>query len=116
MSEKIPSSAATKSAPTEPRAATSSGLPVAAVVSPADLGDWNAEDADVYKRQRILILSALLLVCTAGLLHPRGRRLAGNYMRIISVALASVFIWMIFGAWLQSLEGGLNQNFTTRCV
>jgi hypothetical protein len=62
---------------------------------------------------RILILSALLLVCTAGLLHPRGRRLAGNYMRIISVALASVFIWMIFGAWLQSLEGGLNQNFTT---
>jgi methylmalonyl-CoA mutase N-terminal domain/subunit len=51
MSEKIPSSAATKSAPTEPRAATSSGLPVAAVVSPADLGDWNAEDALGYPGQ-----------------------------------------------------------------
>ena len=62
---------------------------------------------------RILILSALLLVCTAGLLHPRGRKLAGKYTRFISAVLASVFIWMIFGAWLQALEGGLNQNFTT---
>lgn len=62
---------------------------------------------------RILILSVLLLVCTAGLLHPRGRKFAGKYTRFISVVLASVFIWMIFGAWLQALEGGLNQNFTT---
>lgn len=62
---------------------------------------------------RILILLALLVVCAAGLLHPRGRSLAGNYTRVISVVLVSVFVWMIFGAWLQALEGGLNQNFTT---
>lgn len=62
---------------------------------------------------RMLILSALLVVCTAGLLQPRGRRLAGKYTRGILVVLASVFIWMIIGAWLQALEGGLNQNFTT---
>ncbi len=34
-------------------------------------------------------------------------------MRAILLVLASVFIWMIIGAWLQALEGGLNQNFTT---
>jgi hypothetical protein len=62
---------------------------------------------------RILILSALLVVCSAGLLLPRGRRLVGNYTRPIFIVLASVFVWMIFGAWLQALEGGLNQNFTT---
>jgi TRAP transporter TAXI family solute receptor len=62
---------------------------------------------------RMLILSALLVVCTVGLLHPRGRRLAGKYARAILAVLASVFIWMIIGAWLQALEGGLNQNFTT---
>jgi len=62
---------------------------------------------------RMLILSALLAVCAAGLLHPRGRIFVGKYTRAIFVALASVFIWMIIGAWLQALEGGLNQNFTT---
>jgi TRAP transporter TAXI family solute receptor len=62
---------------------------------------------------RMLILSALLAVCTAGLLHPRGRRLVGKYTRAILIGLASVFIWMIIGALLQALEGGLNQNFTT---
>jgi TRAP transporter TAXI family solute receptor len=61
----------------------------------------------------MLVLSALLAVCMAGLLHPRGRSLAGKYTRVIFLALASVFIWMIIGAWLQALEGGLNQNFTT---
>ena len=62
---------------------------------------------------RILILSALLAVCFAGLLHPRGRRLAGNYTRLIFLVLASAFIWMIFGAVLQAFEGGMNHNFTT---
>ncbi len=62
---------------------------------------------------RMLILSALLAVCAAGLLHPRGRSLVGKYTRATLVALATIFIWMIIGAWLQALEGGLNQNFTT---
>jgi methylmalonyl-CoA mutase N-terminal domain/subunit len=51
MPEKIPSPAATKTVASEPRAATTSGLPVAAVVSPADLGDWIAEDALGYPGQ-----------------------------------------------------------------
>jgi uncharacterized protein len=62
---------------------------------------------------RMLILSVLLVICAAGLLHPRGRRLVGKYTRAMLLVLASVFIWMIVGAWLQALEGGLNQNFTT---
>jgi hypothetical protein len=62
---------------------------------------------------RMLILSALLVLCTAGLLHPRGRKLVGKYTRAMILVLASVFICMIVGAWLQALEGGLNQNFTT---
>ena len=51
MPEKIQPPAATKSCASEPKAATTSGLPVAAVVSPADLGDWNAEDALGYPGQ-----------------------------------------------------------------
>jgi len=51
MPEKIQPPAATKSCASEPKAATTSGLPVAAVVSPADWGDWNAEDALGYPGQ-----------------------------------------------------------------
>jgi methylmalonyl-CoA mutase, N-terminal domain len=51
MPEKIPSPAASKAAAAEPKSATTSGLPLAAVVSPADLGDWNAEDALGYPGQ-----------------------------------------------------------------
>src|SRR5580658_9437714 len=51
MPDKTEPPAATKVAATEPKAATPSGLPVAAVVSPADLGDWNAEDALGYPGQ-----------------------------------------------------------------
>ncbi len=51
MPEKIQSPAAAKTVATEPKAATTSGLPLAAVVSPADLGDWNAEDALGYPGQ-----------------------------------------------------------------
>src|ERR1700689_1386058 len=51
MPEKIPSPAASKAAAAEPKSATTSGLPVAAVVSAADLGDWNAEDALGYPGQ-----------------------------------------------------------------
>jgi uncharacterized protein len=62
---------------------------------------------------RIVILLALLAVCAAGLLHPKGYRLAGRFARPILFALVFVFMWMICGAWLQAIEGGLNQNFTT---
>jgi methylmalonyl-CoA mutase, N-terminal domain len=51
MPEKIPSPAASKAAAAEPKSATTSGLPLAAVVSPADLGGWNAEDALGYPGQ-----------------------------------------------------------------
>ncbi|MGA8230232.1 MAG: methylmalonyl-CoA mutase family protein [Candidatus Acidiferrales bacterium] len=51
MPEKIQPPAAAKIAAPEPKAATTSGLPVAAVVSPQDLGDWNAEDALGYPGQ-----------------------------------------------------------------
>jgi methylmalonyl-CoA mutase N-terminal domain/subunit len=51
MPDKIQPPAATKPAGVEPKAATTSGLPLAAVVSPTDLGDWNAEDALGYPGQ-----------------------------------------------------------------
>jgi methylmalonyl-CoA mutase, N-terminal domain len=51
MPEKIPPPAAPKIAASEPKTAASSGLPIAAVVSPADLGDWNPEDALGYPGQ-----------------------------------------------------------------
>jgi methylmalonyl-CoA mutase N-terminal domain/subunit len=51
MPDKTEPPAATRVAATEPKAATPSGLPVAAVVSPADLGHWNAEDALGYPGQ-----------------------------------------------------------------
>jgi methylmalonyl-CoA mutase N-terminal domain/subunit len=51
MPEKIPSPGATNPAAADSKAATTSGLPVAAVVSAADLGDWNAEDALGYPGQ-----------------------------------------------------------------
>jgi methylmalonyl-CoA mutase N-terminal domain/subunit len=51
MPEKIQPPAAAKIAAPEPKAATTSGLPVAAVVSPQDWGDWNAEDALGYPGQ-----------------------------------------------------------------
>jgi methylmalonyl-CoA mutase N-terminal domain/subunit len=42
---------AAKSSAAEPKAAATSGLPVAAVVSPADLGEWNPEDQLGYPGQ-----------------------------------------------------------------
>jgi hypothetical protein len=57
---------------------------------------------------RILILLALLVVCSGAVLWR-----VPHYVRPILVALAFAFVWMICGAWLQAVEGGLNQNFTT---
>jgi uncharacterized protein len=62
---------------------------------------------------RILILVALLALCATGLLHPSGYKLFGPYARPTLFVLAFAFMWMICGAWLQAIEGGLNQNFTT---
>ena len=62
---------------------------------------------------RIVVLLVLLAACTGVLLHPRGRKRAGRFVRLIAWVMALAFIWMICAAWLQAVEGGLNQNFTT---
>lgn len=62
---------------------------------------------------RILVLVVLLAACTGLLLHPWGRRRAGRFVRLIAWVMALAFSWMIGAAWLQAVEGELNQNFTT---
>lgn len=63
---------------------------------------------------RIMGLSALLLVvCIVGLVHPGGRRLAGKNAKLIILTVACLVGWLVGGTWLQAVEGGLNQHFTT---
>ena len=61
----------------------------------------------------LILLAALILVCAIGFLHPRGRQLMSRNTRVILLVVGCVIAWMIGGAWLQVVEGGLNQHFNT---
>lgn len=63
--------------------------------------------------QVLLLIAALTIIIGAGLLHSGGRRIVGQYSGTFLFLLACLITWMIGAVWLQAVEGGLNQQFTT---